>query len=148
VKIKVLFISVDNSTRSQIAAAWMNHLFGNRFDASSAGLSPAASINPLAVKVMKEKGIDISHTKPRGAFDVYKSGESVSYIITVCDNSSAEKCPVFLGLIKQIHWDFPNPAFFDGHEEEIVDKLRLIRDSIHDQITSWCNEILEADELL
>ena len=145
---KVLFISIDNSTRSQIAEAWMNHLYGNRFKAYSAGLSPAKAISPLAVKVMKEKGIDISHKRPRSAFDVYKSGDSFSYIITVCDKSSAERCPVFLGLIKQVHWDFSNPSSFSGAEEEIVDKLRLIRDSIHDQIISWCDEISEEDELL
>jgi hypothetical protein len=55
---------------------------------------------------------------------------------------------VFLGLIKQVHWDFSNPSSFSGAEEEIVDKLRLIRDSIHDQIISWCDEISEEDELL
>jgi arsenate reductase (thioredoxin) len=145
-KKKILFISIDNSTRSQMAEAWMNHLYGNKFDARSAGLSPAVNVNPHAVKVMKEKGIDISHKKPRSAFDVYKSGESFSYIITVCDQSSAERCPVFLGLIKQIHWDFPNTSSFPGLEEEIIDKLRSIRDSIHDQIISWCDEISEEDE--
>jgi arsenate reductase len=96
---------------------------------------------------MKEKGIDISHKKPRSAFEVYKSREPVSYIITVCDKSSAERCPVFLGLVRQIHWDFPNPASFDGNEEELVDRLRSIRDSIRDQVASWCDEILK-EELL
>jgi arsenate reductase len=148
VRKKVLFVSIDNSLRSQMAEAWMNHLFRDRFDARSAGLSPASSVSPYAVKVMKEIGIEISHKKPRSVFDVYKSGESFSYIITVCDQSSAEKCPVFLGLVRQIHWDFPSPAAFSGSEDEIMDKIRMIRDSIRDKITAWCREISEADDFL
>lgn len=140
-KIKVLFVSSDNGIRSQIAEAWMNHLFGNTFDAHSAGVSPARHIHPLAVKVMEEKGIDISGKKTRSVFDIYKSGSRFSYIITVCDQANAEKCPVFLGLVKQYHWDFPNISNMDVPEEEIIDKLRAICDSIHDRIVSWYNEI-------
>jgi arsenate reductase len=140
-KIKVLFVSYDNGIRSQMAAAWVNHLFGDRFDAHSAGISPARTVNPLAVKVMEERGIDISGKKTRSVFDIYKSGTSFSYIITVCDLVGAEKCPVFLGLVKQFHWDFPNISVMDGPEDKIVVKLRSISDSIREKIVSWCEEV-------
>jgi len=139
-KIKILFVSYDNGVRSQMAEAWVNHLYGDKFDAHSAGISPAKSVNPLAVKVMEERGIDISMKKTRSVFDIYKSSASFSYIITVCDQANAEKCPVFLGLVKQFHWDFPNVSIMDGPEAEIIDKLRSICDSIRERIVSWCDE--------
>jgi arsenate reductase (thioredoxin) len=115
-KIKILFVSYDNGVRSQMAEAWVNHLYGDRFDAHSAGISPARTVNPLAVKVMEERGIDLSGKKTRSVFDIYKSGASFTYIITVCDQANAEKCPVFLGLMKQFHWDFPMFHFLTGRK--------------------------------
>lgn len=143
---KVLFVCVHNAARSQMAEAWMNHLCGDAFHAQSAGITPGASVNPLAVKVMQEAGIDISGRKPRSVFDVYKSGEVISYIITVCDQASAEQCPVFLGLIRQLHWSFPDPSSLSGTDEEKLHAIRAIRDSLRDRITSWCREMSAAEE--
>ena len=95
-KQRVLFVCIHNSARSQMAEAWMNHLCGDRYEAQSAGLEPGA-LNPLAVAVMKEVGIDISGKTTRSVFDVYKSGALFSYVITVCDESAAEACPIFPG---------------------------------------------------
>ena len=145
---KVLFVGVQNSGRSQMAEAWMNHLCSERFLAQSAGITPARVINPQVVKVMQESDLDISGKIPRSVFDVYKSGEMFSYIITVCDQASAEQCPVFLGLIKQLHWSFPEPSGITGTEEEILKGIRRIRDSIRDKILSWCGEVTEAEDLL
>jgi predicted protein tyrosine phosphatase len=74
-KQKVLFVCVHNSARSQMAEAWLNHLCGDLFEAESAGLEPG-TLNPLAIEVMKELGIDISHKKPRSVFDLVKTGGS------------------------------------------------------------------------
>ena len=93
-KRKVLFICVHNSARSQMAEAWLNHVCGDFFEAQSAGLEPG-TLNPLAVQVMSEVGIDISHKKTRAVFDVFKSGQLFAYVVTVCDETSAEKCPIF-----------------------------------------------------
>ena len=145
---KVLFVCVHNSGRSQMAEAWLNHLCNERFLAESAGITPARAVNPQVVKVMQESDIDISGKIPRSVFDVYKSGEMFSYIITVCDQASAEQCPVFLGLIKQLHWSFPDPSKITGTEDEILEGVRRIRDSIRDKILSWCGEVTEAEDPL
>jgi arsenate reductase (thioredoxin) len=145
---KILFVGVHNSGRSQMAEAWMNNLCGERFLAQSAGITPAASVNPLVTKAMQEYGIDISGQKPRSVFDVYRSGETFSYIITVCDMESAERCPVFLGLIRQLHWSFPDPSALSGSDEEKLSTIRTIRDSMRERILSWCREDSEEEEFL
>lgn len=145
-KKKVLFVCVHNTARSQMAEAWMNDLCSGMFEARSAGITPAESVNPLAVKAMQEVGIDISGSKPRSVFDVYKAGEVFSYIITVCDQASAEQCPVFLGLVRQLHWSFPDPAALLGTEEEKMAGVRSIRDSIRERVLSWCLEMSGAEE--
>src|SRR6516162_3068381 len=83
-KKRVLFICVHNSARSQMAAAWLNDICGDYFEADSAGLEPG-ELNPLAVQVMDEVGIDISNNKTQSVFDVFKRGELFAYAITVCD---------------------------------------------------------------
>jgi arsenate reductase (thioredoxin) len=145
---KILFVSVHNSGRSQMAEGFMNHLCGDRFLAESAGISPAKAITLQVVKVMQEAEIDISNNTPRSVYDVYKSGEVFSYIITVCDQASAKQCPVFLGLIRQIHWSFPDPSNLTGTEDEKMGQLRQIRDAIRDKILSWCSEVAETEDIL
>jgi len=105
-KKRVLFICVHNSARSQMAEAWLNKICGEYFEAQSAGLEPGA-LNPLAVQVMAEAGIDISKKKTQAVFDVFKSGQLFAYVITVCDEASAEKCPIFPGPATRMHWSFP-----------------------------------------
>ncbi|MBN1614652.1 MAG: arsenate reductase ArsC, partial [Deltaproteobacteria bacterium] len=112
-KKKVLFVCVHNSARSQMAEAWLNHSCGDLFEAKSAGLE-AGTLNPFAVEAMKEAGIDISHNETKAVFDLIKSGELFSYVITVCDETSAEKCPVFPGITKRLHWSFADPSSLSG----------------------------------
>jgi arsenate reductase len=139
-KIKVLFVCIHNSARSQMSEAWVNHLCGDRFEAHSAGLEPG-TLNPLAVRVMQEAGIDISNNKTQSVFDVYKSGDLFGYVITVCDQASAERCPVFVGVTERLHWGFPDPAAVTGTEEEKLEKVRAIRDAIKEKIVAWCNQV-------
>lgn len=124
-----------------MAQAWLNHVCPDHFEAQSAGIAPASRVNPLVVKAMQEVGIDISGNRPRSVYDVYKSREVFSYIITVCDKASAEKCPVFLGLIRQIHWSFPDPAASGATEDEALAGVRSIRDAIRGTVSSWCEEV-------
>ncbi len=139
-KEKVLFVCIHNSARSQMAEAWLNRLFGDRFEAHSAGLE-AGSLNPLAVAAMSEVGIDISHKKTQTVFSLFNKGRLFSYVITVCDEASAEQCPVFPGAIKRLHWSFPDPAQLTGTEEEKLAKVRKIRDAIKEAIESWYKEL-------
>ncbi len=139
-KIKVLFICIHNSARSQMAEAWLNHLCGDLFTAESAGLEPG-TLNPLVVEVMREAGIDIAHKQTQGVFDVFKSGRLFNYVITVCDEASAERCPIFPGITKRLHWSFPDPSVLTGTKEEKLAQIRPIRDMIKKQIQNWCAEI-------
>src|SRR3990167_1894983 len=95
-KKRVLFICVHNSARSQMAEAFLNQMAGDRFEVESAGLEPG-KLNPLAIEVMKEAGIDISQNKTKSVFDFYGAGKKYDYVITVCDESQSGQCPVFPG---------------------------------------------------
>ena len=138
-KEKVLFVCIHNSARSQMAEAWMNHLCGDRFEAESAGLEPGV-LNPLAVAVMKEAGIDISHKSTRSVFDVLKAGTLFSWVITVCDESAAEACPIFPGPAKHVHLGFTDPSKVEGTQEEKLARVRVIRDSIRTAVEDFCRQ--------
>lgn len=135
-KMKVLFVCVHNSARSQMAEAFLNKIAGDRFEAYSAGLEPG-NLNPLVVEVMKEAGIDISGNKAKSVFDFYKKGPFFSYVITVCDQASGERCPIFPGALKQFHMGFDDPAGFMGTKEERLAKTRVVRDQIEAKLKEW-----------
>lgn len=139
-KTRVIFVCVHNSARSQMAEAWLNHDYGDYFAAESAGLEPG-TLNPLAVKVMAEEGIDISQKATRDVFDVYKSGRIFSYVITVCDETAAERCPTFPGMAQRMHWSFPDPSTLTGTEAERLQQVRAIRDAIRQQINEWAPRV-------
>ena len=139
-KQQVLFVCVHNSARSQMAEAWLNHFGGEQFEAESAGLSPG-TLNPLVVKVMQEVGIDISHKKTQAVFDLFQTGRLFKYVITVCDETSAEKCPIFPGITTRFHWSFPDPSTLTGTEAEKLAQTREIRDLIKAKVANWCQEM-------
>jgi arsenate reductase len=133
---RVLFICVRNSARSQMAAAWLTHLYGDRFEAESAGLEPG-TVHPLAVAVMREVGLDISGNRTQSVFDLVKAGRLYSHVITVCDEASGERCPVFAGITRRENWSFPDPAAFSGTPQERLAAMRAVRDAIRDRIEAW-----------
>lgn len=135
----VLFVCIHNSARSQMAEAFLRARCPDDFSAESAGLEPGV-LNPLAVAAMKELGIDISGSATKSAFDLFKSGNQYSYVITVCDETSAERCPVFPGGARRLHWSFPDPAALEGTWEERLAQTRLIRDEIRAKIDAWCGD--------
>ena len=138
-KEKVLFVCIQNSARSQMAEAILNQLAGDRFIAESAGLEPG-KLNPLAVEAMKDMGIDISEKKTQDVFDLYKQGRRFNYVITVCDEASSERCPLFPGILKKLHWSFPDPSTLQGTMEEKLIKTIEIRNQIKNQIVKWLTE--------
>jgi len=135
-KTRVLFICVHNSARSQMAEAFLNQFAGDHFAAESAGLEPGV-LNPLVVKAMGEIGIDISAKATRSAFDLLRQGNWYGWVITVCDESQAERCPIFPGAGKRSHWSFPDPANFAGSEEEKMEQVRRLRDRIAAKVKEW-----------
>ena len=138
-KMKVLFICVHNSARSQMAEAFLKQMAGDRFEVESAGLEPG-KLNLIVVEVMKEIGIDISQNKTKSVFDFFKQGKQYDYVITVCDESQSGKCPVFLGVTQRLHWSFADPSSFQGSQEEKLAKTRIVREQIRQKIKEWLAE--------
>ncbi len=136
---KVLFVCIHNSARSQMAEAYLNHLAGDRFEAESAGIEPG-TLNPLAVEVMKEDGIDISANKTKDVFGFLKAGKRYSYVVTVCDETAAERCPIFPGTGKRLHWGFADPSTLTGSKEEKLARTREIRDQIKTHIITFLHD--------
>ena len=143
-KKKVLFICVHNSARSQMAEAFLNLICPDYFEAHSAGLEPG-TLNPLVVEAMREARVDISGKKTQSVFDVFKTGQFFPYVITVCDESSAERCPIFPGVTQRLHWSFPDPSALTGTHEERLEGTRRIRDKIRARIEMWCDEMCAVE---
>jgi arsenate reductase len=139
-KLKVLFICVHNSGRSQMAEAFLNGLPEGAFRAESAGFEPE-KIDEVVAAAMKEEGFDLSGNSSDSAFDFYKEGRLYDYVITVCDDASEDKCPVFPGITKRLLWPFPDPKKVTGTDEEKLEKVRRIRDDIKEKITKWAAEV-------
>lgn len=135
--IKILILCTGNSCRSQMAEGYLK-FFNKELEVYSAGTKPADKVNPFAVKVMKEKGIDISNGI---AEDVDKYiNQSFDYVVTVCDNAK-EVCPVFNGEVKQqLHIPFEDPADATGTEEVVLAVYRKVRDEIKKEFTQFYNQ--------
>ncbi len=136
-KRSVLFVCIHNSARSQMAEAFLKELCAEEFDAESAGIEPG-TLNPLAVAVMQEIGIDISRNATKSVADLLETGKRYTYVVTVCDDANAERCPVFPGSGQRLHWSFSDPSAIAGAPQERLDKDRVSRDQIRSQIQSWC----------
>lgn len=125
-KIKIMFLCTGNSCRSQIADGIAKHLGSNRFEIYSAGLE-AHGLNPRAIEVMNEIGIDISdHTSDK--ID-QKLLNEMDYAITLCGDAE-ERCPLTPPSVTKMHWPFDDPAKATGTEEEILEQFREVRDLI------------------
>ena len=139
----VLFICTHNSARSQMAEAFLNKLCGDKYEAKSAGITPTG-LNPYVVKVMAEIGIDLSTHRSKSILEF--QGKTFDYVVTVCD-SARENCPFFPGEI-EIDKSFPDPSAFTGTEEEILRKVRVLRDEIKNWVEStFCKGKLPKGDL-
>ena len=128
-KLSVLFLCTGNSCRSQMAEGWARRLEPDRLDAHSAGIAPAG-VDPRAVRVMAESGVDISQQRSKHVDEL--AGESIDCVVTVCDNAR-ERCPVFPGGARRLHAGFDDPpALAAGavSEEEALEHYRRVRDEI------------------
>lgn len=142
--IKVLFVCVHNSARSQMAEAFLNDLGKGIILAESAGLEPAP-INELVVKAMNEIGYDISRNSVDSVFDFFKEGRRYNMIIKVCDMDSGQKCPVFPLTRQILDWNLPDPNSFEGTEEERLVQIRALRDSIKELVNDLVNVYKNAE---
>jgi arsenate reductase len=99
------------------------------------------TLNPLAVQVMKEVGIDISGNCTKEVFDFFKSGRHFHYVVTVCDAANSERCPIFPGALKTLNWSFMDPSAFTGSHEEKLEKTRGVRDEIRAEIEGFIRDL-------
>lgn len=122
-----------------MAEAFLNALGGDRYAAESAGLEPG-TLNPLVVEAMREVGIDISRAETKSVADMLARGPVFDTVVTVCDEASAERCPVFPGGGERLHWGFPDPSVLTGSHAERLAAVRTIRDQIREKVAAWCRE--------
>ncbi|HJQ39961.1 MAG TPA: arsenate reductase ArsC [Thermoanaerobaculia bacterium] len=128
-KKRVLFLCTHNSARSQMAEGWLRHMAGDAFEVFSAG-TERTRVQPLAIEVMREAGIDISGHRSK-TLDEF-SGQTFDYVITVCDGAN-ESCPIFPGAAERIHWSFDDPAAADSGEPKLH-AFRTVRDAIEQRL--------------
>lgn len=129
-KQKVLFICTHNSARSQMAEGLLRNLFGDRYEAFSAGTEPGG-VNPYAVRVMQEIDVEISGHRSKSVDEF--QGMEIDYVVTVCDHAK-ETCPVFPGGKTYLHKGFQDPSEAQGTEEERMQIFRQVRDEIKEWI--------------
>ena len=145
-KPKVLFICVHNSARSQMAAAFLNQICPDHFEAHSAGLDVGV-INPLAIEAMREAGLDISKSRTQTVFDAWRSGMTFTQVIRVCSEAETQKraCPIFPSSTQRLSWPFENPASFQGSHAAKLEQVRIVRDAIEAKIHEWCESVCEVE---
>ncbi len=127
---KVLFLCAENACRSQMAEALVNHDLAGEAQAFSAGVRPSR-VNPRAIQVMAELGIDIRQQRSKSVADL--AGERFDLVITLCDQAQ-QQCPFFPGDTEVRHVGFPDPAQATGSEDEITAVFRQVRDDLRGQI--------------
>lgn len=142
---KVLFVCIHNSARSQIAEALLEKYGEGEFQVASAGFEPG-EISPFAVEILKEEGIDISNKSTDHLLDLFKNGKLFNYVVTVCDEATAQKCPIFPGVRARIQWDIKDPRAFIGTDEEKLNKFREVKDTIKEEVLKFI-ELVNSGEL-
>ncbi|HOC39385.1 MAG TPA: arsenate reductase ArsC, partial [Thermodesulfobacteriota bacterium] len=125
-KKRVLFLCTGNSCRSQMAEGLLRSFAGDQFEVYSAGVNPT-HVHPLAITVMQEIGIDISHHWSKSVDEFFD--QEFDYVITLCDDAR-QTCPFFPGAHELLHWSLPDPAGAQGTEDEKLALFRTVRDRI------------------
>ena len=144
-KLRVLFVCIHNSARSQMAETFLNKLGGERFEAESAGIEPG-SLNPLVVEAMREAGINIAHNRTKDVFEFLRQRRRFHYVVTVCDEANAERCPVFPGVAERLHWGFADPSALAGADDEKMARIREIRDAIAAKVRAFVEASAAEDQ--
>jgi arsenate reductase len=140
--LKVLFVCVHNSARSQMAEAFLNRLGEGLFVAESAGIE-AGTLNPYVVRAMMEIGYDISQHPTNSVFEYFKQGRTYNAVIKVCDQASGQRCPIFPRTLYEQNWSLTDPSTFKGSDEEIMNLVRNVRDEVKKRVELFIVEFKE-----
>ena len=147
----VLFLCTANSARSIISEALLNHLGGGRFRAFSAGSHASGTVNPMALRVLRDAVIPTDGLRSKSWDEFAAAGApKIDFVITVCDNAANEVCPVFPGRPVSAHWGVPDPAAVAGSEEQrreaFAEALRVLRRRVQ-ELTSLPFDSLDRNAL-
>ena len=134
--LKVLFVCVHNSARSQMAETFLNDLGFGLFEAESAGLE-AGTLNPYVVRAMREIGYDISKNETNDVFEFHKEGRTYQAVVKVCDQINGERCPIFPKTLINENWNLEDPSSIQGDDDAIMERTRKIRDLILNHVQSF-----------
>lgn len=140
-KIKMLFVCVHNSFRSQLAQAIANKNHAEVISAQSAGLDASRGINPLAIKIGHELGYDLSGHHITDVFDLYKEGHTFDVVVAVCSHEAYERCPIFPGVHDRLHWPLVDPSALDVSEEEKEEATRNLIQQLEEKIHHFVSSI-------
>jgi len=136
---QALILCTENSARSQMAEALVNHDLAGRWHARSAGTQPADRVHPLAVRAMAEIGLDIADQVPKHISTV--AGERFDSVITVCDNAR-RSCPAWLGpAVHVTHIEIPDPVLASGDDEQRLEAFRQARDAVRARIVEYLRQL-------
>ncbi|NJL25871.1 MAG: arsenate reductase ArsC [Calothrix sp. SM1_5_4] len=136
--VHILFLCVANSARSQLAEGLARAMFGKRAEVQSAGSEPSGRVQPWAVEVLKERGIDISENRSKSVDQLPpKFLAELEYVITLC---AEEVCPMVISSAKRIHWPIPDPAAATATEEGKAEAFRSARDAIRSKLEDFARE--------
>ena len=135
----VLVLCTGNSARSQMAEGLLRAKAGDRFEVRSAGTEPAARVNPLAIEVMREAGIDIGSARPKDLGE-FLGRAPVRHLVIVCHDADG-RCPsVWPGVLSRVHWPIEDPAAFHGDAAAALAKFREVRDELALRLEQWLAE--------
>ena len=137
--IKVLFVCIHNSARSQMAETFLNDLGAGLFEAESAGLE-AGTLNPYVVRAMREFDYDISGNETNDVFEYHKEGRIYQAVVKVCDQINGERCPIFPRTLINENWNLEDPSSIQGDDEAIMNRTREIRDQILERVKAFIEE--------
>ena len=135
-----LFVCIHNSARSQMAEAFARKRLGDRLDVMSAGLQ-RGTLNPVVVEVMRERGFDLSQHAAKSLDDIGWQSLNFAYVVTVCDEASAEACPAVPTSGHRLHWSFADPSGFRGSPDEVREQTRRVRDEIERAVDDWASGV-------
>jgi arsenate reductase len=138
-KPKFLFLCTGNSARSQMGEAFLRAYAGDHFEVFSAGLEPKGEILPVVRTVMSEIGLSMEGQSSKSVNE-YLGKMTFAYTVTVCGGAE-EQCPrVFLSMGKHLFWPFEDPAAIVGTQDEVLAKVRVIRDQMAEKVQTWLRE--------
>jgi len=135
---EILFVCTGNSARSQMAEAFARHYGKGQLEASSAGIDPKG-LHPLTVKVMAEKGIDVSRQGSKALTD--EMLREADYVVTVCGHAD-EHCPALPSHVRKLHWPIEDPAILSGQApDEVLAAFRRARDELESRVREFLSTL-------